>query len=114
MDHQAGNSIHHNAGFDSFNTAKVLLKLIANYRSRLLQEGTHAQAEKNARLSLIDYINKMGHYDPDTMPPDVENDFVLPPFRSRFWAGFVNRLRCNGVEPNVVILEEEGGVKLDT
>lgn len=114
VDHQAGNRIHHNAGFDSLNTAKVLLKLIANYHSKLLQEGNDAQAEKNARVSLVNFINKMGHYDPDTIPPEVERDFVLPPFQSRFWAGFINRLRCNGVEPNVMVLDdEEGGVKLD-
>lgn len=111
-----GANVDHNAGYDSFVTAKVLLKLITSYQSRL-GEGKEPAAEKKAREGMVEFINLMGQYDPahSDQAAAQGDELLLPPFDSRVWNGLKNRLRVNGTEECVVVLDtidEDGGVKL--
>ncbi|KAA8907339.1 CAF1 family ribonuclease-domain-containing protein [Sphaerosporella brunnea] len=111
IEHQLGSSTHHNAGFDSFNTAKVLLKLMTLYQCHLNQAGSGAIAEQVARTSMVEFLNRMGRINPEQF---LHQDILLPPFDSHLWGGLKNHLRVNGTVENVVILEDEGGVKLES
>jgi hypothetical protein len=109
MDHQMGSTVHHNAGYDSYNTAKVFLKIMTLYQCHLKQTGSGAIAEQVARASMVEFLNRMGRSNPEQF---LHQDLLLPPFSSHIWNGLKNSIRVNGTMENVVILEEEGGVKL--
>jgi len=109
-----GANVDHNAGYDSYITAKVLLKLITNYQTRLGEDQGPA-AEEKARESMIEFINLMGQYDPahSGRAAAQGDELLLPPFDSQVWNGLKNLLRVNGTEEGVVVLDtidEDGGL----
>jgi hypothetical protein len=58
------------------------------------------------------FVNQMGRM--EEVPTLDDDHHYLPEFNSYLWDGFKNRLRVNGTEEGIVVLEEEeGGVKLE-
>jgi DNA polymerase III epsilon subunit-like protein len=105
--------LHHNAGYDSFITARVLIKLITNYQNHLKFEKIGSQGITNARQKMVAFVNQMGT---NHEIRALHGDSLVPDFQNNLWNGFKNRLRVNGTVEGIVVLEEEenGGVKLDT
>lgn len=96
-------SMHaHEAGYDSFNTARVLLRIAGRYHA-LLQECKAAKetdAESKAAAKLMDFIHKPN---PLGIVESGEGS-MLPKFEGRFWKKWVNRLRVNGTAEGEFVL----------
>lgn len=92
----------HEAGYDSFNTARVLLRIAGRYYA-LLQEYKAAKetdAESKAATKLMDFIHR-----PDPLGVvESGGGSMLPRFEGNFWGKWVNRLRVNGTVEGEFVL----------
>lgn len=92
----------HEAGYDSFNTARVLLRIAGRYYA-LLQEykvAKETDAESKAATKLMDFIHR-----PDPLGVVESGELsMLPRFDGRFWRRWVNRLRVNGTVEGEFVL----------
>ena len=96
----------HNAGYDALVTARVLLRLLTAFQT--FRAGA-ADADA-AKLSMVEFVNHMGRYTGTDRP---DGRFCLPAWDDdAVWAHFKNRLRVNGTEEGLLVLEDAGGVML--
>lgn len=97
----------HEAGYDSFNTARVLLRIVGRYYTYLQEckATKEPNPEGRAALKLMDFIHK-----PDLFAASMEklgggdSEVMLPSFEGKFWKKFVNRLRVNGTMESEFVL----------
>lgn len=97
----------HEAGYDSFNTARILLKMTGRYHNYLqrYKKAGDPDPESKAAQGLMEYIHKRDHDALDATPGHVEPEpLILPGFEKTFWKRFVNRLRVNGTAEGEMVL----------
>ncbi|KAL7273652.1 hypothetical protein RUND412_003464 [Rhizina undulata] len=89
----------HEAGYDSYNTARILIKLIGRYCANLeFSDKQEPEKKKRAREALMKHLDGR-RYEPYTTsstkePPEF---MLIPDFGFEpIWGDFVNRLRVNG------------------
>lgn len=92
----------HEAGYDSFNTARVLLRIAGRYHA-LLQEckvAKETDAESKATAKLMDFIHR-----PNPLGVVESGEgYILPGFEGQFWRKWVNKLRVNGTVEGEFVL----------
>ena len=102
-EHQAyiGASCAHDAGFDTWQTANVLLKLLNNYRNHRETAVGESESEvhASAMTKLASFVNMQGK----GTPVQGANEFPGP--EDPLWKPFMNILRMNGTEEGLLHLD---------
>ena len=103
--HYARHASPHEAGYDSFMTARALVRMAAHlsvFRASAAQREGGAKPPQAAGMATSDKQTRRGR-EKSTDPP-LQIPSKMPPWTDRFWETYMNRLRVNGtVEGEVCI-----------
>jgi len=94
----------HEAGYDSYNTAQILIRLVGRYQAYL---NHHLQVQNGDPQSiaiklLLDYLHGLDRFPLADHRIDIPKRFPSP--ESGFWRVFNNKLRVNGTLEGLWVL----------
>ncbi|KAG0130761.1 ribonuclease H-like domain-containing protein [Tuber indicum] len=100
----ATSRLAHEAGYDSYNTAQILIRLIGRYQAYLSHHlaSENGDPESMAIKHLLDYLHRLDRFPLADHRIDIPKRF--PSLESGFWKVFTNKLRVNGTMEGLWVL----------
>ncbi|RPB02215.1 ribonuclease CAF1 [Choiromyces venosus 120613-1] len=101
----ATSRLAHEAGYDSYNTAQILVRLVGRYHAYLTRhlETKSDDPETMAIKKLLDFLHRLDRF--PLADHRIDMPKRVPSLDLPFWKDFINKLRVNGTLEGLWLLE---------